>query len=713
MPTSLERKGDFSQTTTTAGRLIPVKDPANGQQFPGNIIPASRISTAGLAMLNLFPLPSAADTSGQRQYNALYQYSLQNQREDRILRLDYNVAPRTQVFVRLIDDYQSRRGFGATHTVTSTWGQMAADWGDQSAGAVATIIHTFLPNLVNEFTAGVNRVRITSQASTPEDLAANQLGALKGPGGQPITLPKIYNANVYNLLPNIRFATLNPQSAGQGVTNPPVFAFDTMFPQILTDQVVNGQNVSRNRVTGAVYQLAQGGSFDPLSYPANGNPYSGMVQTRDIAFANPGLTVGPRVGFAWDALGNGKLALRGGFGIFYSRALNTDLSSGPISAPPDFQAPVYYNNTLVQLETALGFLSPQNVLAGPDYKNPSTYNWSFGFQRDLGRGMILEMTYIGNVVHHKFVQADTNNVAPYTTWTPAGGANPAYLDPTTGGKAFYAANLIRPIVGYGTVNTTSSSGEANYNALQTQVNRRFGKRLQFGANWTWSKTMTFTRGPWTPDSLSYASVAGSRPQVVNVNYSYRIPDGSRIWRNAATKTLLDGWRFNGITKFLSGTPLTVACTAQSAPIGYWTGTPTGGIPFRCQMTGHDPFLPAGSPLPATASRRLYYPLSAANFSLPGSTSLGIGNTPPTLFFGPGLENFDFTLLKDMRLGKESRMLEFRIEAYNVFNHFNPGNPNTSLSLNYANGANTNANFGSITASTGQPRRVALAMKFRF
>ena len=472
--------------------------------------------------------------------------------------------------------------------------------------------------------------------------------------------------------------------------------------QLLYPAVVNGQNVSANRVTGAVYQLARGGSFDPLSYSANGSPYSGMVQSRDTAFATPGLTVGPRAGFAWDVLGNGKLALRGGFGIFYSRALNTDISSGPITAPPVFQAPLYYNNSFTQLPTALGFLSPQNVFAGPSYKNPSTYNWSFGIQRNLGKGIILDVAYVGNVVHNKFVQLDANGVAPYTTWTPSVGANRAYVDPTTGGKAFYTANLIRPTVGYGAINTTCSCGAANYNSLQTQVNRRFGKRLQFGANLTWSKTMSYTRGPWTPDSLSYAEVANSRPRVVNVNYSYRVPDGSRIWKNPVTKVLLDGWRFNGITKILSGTPLTVNCTAQGAPIGYWTGTPTGGIPFRCQMDSSNPFLPAGSAVPANAPGGRYVPLNAANFTLPPATSLGIGNTPPTLFHGSGFQNFDFSILKDIRLGKESRVLEFRAEAYNVFNHFNPGNPNTALSLNYATGVNTNANFGTITTEIGQP-----------
>ena len=97
--------------------------------------------------------------------------------------------------MRLINDYQADRGIGATLNSTGGWGQLPTDYGIQSAGAVVTIIHTFRPNLINEFTAGVNRAHQTVGVESQTELATNQLAALKGPDGQAVTLPKIYPGN--------------------------------------------------------------------------------------------------------------------------------------------------------------------------------------------------------------------------------------------------------------------------------------------------------------------------------------------------------------------------------------------------------------------------------------------------------------------------------------------------------------------------------------
>jgi hypothetical protein len=868
MPTALERQGDFSKTTTTTGVTIPIRDPFNNRtQFPGNIVPASRISPEGAAILNLFPLPFTTDPTGQRQYNAIYQFWRRNPREDRILRLDFNLAPKTQTFVRLMNDYQGDRGIGGTLNSVGGWGQMQTAYGIQSAGAVFTAIHTFRSNIINELTVGVNRAHQTVGIMDEAEYARNQLPALKTPDGKSVKLPKLYPGNSFglmkDLIPNIRFSTLNPQSAGQGITNPAAFTFDARFPfdgtdqvenivntvswikgphtikfgfyyermarnvsvysqynvngsyyfgsdtasqfdtnygysnaltgavqafgedngritdhvrynqfewfaqdswrvsrrlnldygvrfawhgalstrggvlgffdgstfdasksgQLLYPAVVGGQNVAINPKTKAEYQFARAVSFDPLSYGTR-SPYSGMVQYKERAYENPGTVIGPRIGFASDLFGNGRMALRGGFGIFYDRAFSVGWQSaigvgvGPLMAPPSFQAPTYYNTNFSQLTSAQGFLTPQNVFTGTKYKTPSTYTWSLGIQNNLGRGFIFDVAYVGNSVHNRYpgTLPDVNGVKPYTTWNPTTGRNQAYVDPTvtSAAGAFYNANLLRPYAGYGIIYASCSCINSNYHSLQTQLNRRFGKRLQFGANWTWSKTMTSARNPWTPDYLAYAEVSSSRPQVVNANYSYAIPNGSRIWKNVVTRTAFDGWRINGIVKLMSGTPLTVGCSASNAPIGYWTGTPTGGIPFRCDYVDSNPFKAEGYTIPSNIQPRLYFPLNAANYKLPAATSLGIGNTPPTLFYGPGYESFDFSLMKDFNVRRDGKwVVQFKAEAYNVLNHFNPGNPNTSVTINYNNNTNTNANLGSITAAIGQARRVAFSAKLRF
>jgi hypothetical protein len=97
MPTALERQGNFSQSVNTNGSQILIRDPLSGQAcsttsaagcFPGNIIPLSRLSPTGSAMLNLFPLPNATDPTGQHQYNFTDVLPQVNPRRDNILRTD-------------------------------------------------------------------------------------------------------------------------------------------------------------------------------------------------------------------------------------------------------------------------------------------------------------------------------------------------------------------------------------------------------------------------------------------------------------------------------------------------------------------------------------------------------------------------------------------------------------------------------------------------
>jgi hypothetical protein len=246
-----------------------------------------------------------------------------------------------------------------------------------------------------------------------------------------------------------------------------------------------------------------------------------------------------------------------------------------------------------------------------------------------------------------------------------------------------------------------------------QVNRRFGRALQVVSNYTWSKTLVYARQQWINDALTKTVV--NRPHAMNITVGYQLPNASRLWSNLFTRRVLDGWRLNGIGSFFAGTPLTVNCSAAGAPIGWPTGTPTGGIPMRCQMVDASMkgvWLADGATPPPNTEKRLWYPFNADNFVLPPGTTLGLGSTPPTLTYGPGFANIDLGLHKEIRVA-EGKRLEFKAEAFNVFNHFNPGNPNTTLTRNFATGANTNANFGTITTAQNSSRRMALTLRFRF
>ncbi len=276
--------------------------------------------------------------------------------------------------------------------------------------------------------------------------------------------------------------------------------------------------------------------------------------------------------------------------------------------------------------------------------------------------------------------------------------------------------------GIAAIPTWTYIGTNNYHSLQVQLNRRVGK-LQWNANYTFSRTTTYSFAQWVDTSLGKNIT--NRPHAVNFNLGYDIPILPSLATNRFAKAVLDDWHINGNGAIYSGTPYTVGCSAQNAPIGYWTGTPTGGVPFRCQM-GSDIYLASGQVPKASEDPGLQVPFNPSNFTLPGISSWGIGNTPPSIAYGPGVFNLDFSLAKQFKI-TESKSLELRVETFNTLNHFNPSNPNTSLTYNVANAITngvidmskvtqaqqTNASFGVISGAQVQARHTVMSLRFRF
>ena len=540
-----------------------------------------------------------------------------------------------------------------------------------------------------------------------------------------------------------RVGDLNSQGANLGLFDTasydPSKVGQLLYPgcsvAVTTTTCATANKIAINPKTGAVLPYVRQGTFDTTSYAAGSLPYSGIKYYKSHFFNTPPIQVSPRAGFAWDVFGNGKTAMRGGFGITTGRNWTVDYigaqsaGQGPMMVPPTFLSPTILYTNFQGLAGSQAVFTPQNLIGGNPNEIPqATYNWSFGIQRELTRGLIADISYVGNALRNGYGQAyDGNAVNPLTTWTPSGCANPIlggcpnpkFIDPTTNpaNPGFYSTNLIRAMTGYagiGNIIDFTQSYTNNYNSLQMQLNRRVG-RIQWNLNYTFSRTIVYNNAG-VNNLLQFVNAqltknVTNRRHAINFNFGYDLPQASKLWSNAFTKAVLDGWHLNGNGSIYAGTPYSVGCAATGQPSQFWTGTPTAYLPFRCQM-GSNIFTTDGSLPSKTEDPRLQVPLNTANFTLPAANSLGIGNTPPTLFYGPWLWNLDLSVAKMTRIA-EGKVLELRVETFNTFNHFNPSNPNTSLNYNFTSGAQSTANFGTITSAQIDPRRAVLSARLRF
>jgi hypothetical protein len=234
-PTALEREGDFSQSFDQNGALIPIWDPLNNRTpFPNNRIPQNRIDPIGQGLMNIFPLPTNLGQS--RAYNSLIQSTVDQPRREEILRVDYNIGPKTTFYARGIQNYEAFKGEFDFVLASSSWPQLPIQYQIKSRGIVSTLIHTFSPTLINEFTFGVNRALQTVDPLTEDGLRRNQRDAIG------LNLPQFFpSANPRNLVPNANFG---------GVPNAGQLNIEQRFPFFGTNNIWNWSN-NLSKIAGA------------------------------------------------------------------------------------------------------------------------------------------------------------------------------------------------------------------------------------------------------------------------------------------------------------------------------------------------------------------------------------------------------------------------------------------------------------------------------
>lgn len=408
----------------------------------------------------------------------------------------------------------------------------------------------------------------------------------------------------------------------------------------------------------------------------------------------------PRVGFAWDVWGNGKTAVRGGFGLYHGLLDTLDYRLDQTA--PFNTAESIKNIAVSKLSITPGtpppagtLVSPSNVQ--PDIATPAVLTWSLRIEQEIAPHTSLTVGYVGSHSYHQILSEDMNEPVPQflpdgAAYYPAGSkdANPALANSTS----------------------WVSHGVGAYHALEVDVRRSFANGLQFRGNYTYSKnlddgsawntsvsgnTPAFVEFPLQP-KLDWGPAATDVRHAAALNGSYELPFGTnRRFLSQAPRPVefaATGWTASAILTVQSGFPF-------SPQLGY---NPTGNGDTRNPVRPN--WNPAfhGQLYPRTASQ-YFNPLA---FLQPATGTYG--DVSRDSLTGPGLSELDFSAAKSSNLTEHLR-LQFRAEFFNIVNHTNFLTPNEVVYTSATSGASPTA--GLVTATSTTSRQVQFGAKLLF
>ncbi len=456
--------------------------------------------------------------------------------------------------------------------------------------------------------------------------------------------------------------------------------------------------------------------FGGNNVPNHTSPYGNKIgQTDNTNFA-------PRFGFAYDLFGDGRTALRGGYGWSYDDSEVSYYETAVFNNPPSVTS---YSLSTATLDNPTGKTSiaptasttPGRIVASPlNYKTPYIQQYSLDIQQRLSPTFALDIGYFGTHGTHLIGLVDINELAPNAF--AATGLSPTDVSSTcvytgTTTPAFISTlcdrglNQIKPFKGYFAVDAVRSIFSSNYNSLQVKATRKFSGKSFIDANYTWSRDLTNSQNDYsTPPqnqyniNADYGRATDDRTNVIALDGVWELP-----WfrdQRGFTGHLIGGWELSGIYAINSGLPLTISESSGGLiSYGYTSvanNQATGGYANDAAGLGilgntnaglrpnqiADPNQGYGQKI---HTRTQWFYRGAFAAPLPGSGQ--VGNEKRGVVNGPGFNRLDVGLFRNFKV-YENLHFQLRGEAFNAANHTNLANPGTA--------ATTSSTFGLITTA---------------
>jgi hypothetical protein len=431
--------------------------------------------------------------------------------------------------------------------------------------------------------------------------------------------------------------------------------------------------------------------------PGTGNPFDGMVQC-GVGGVPRGCLKGhlfnpaPRLGFSWDPRGDGKMAVRGGYGIFFEHTNGMEGNAENLEGtPPIVETPTQYNVTGYNRVGGKGLLFPLSTTSIPDQAIwPYVQQWHLDVQRDLIHNTVATLAYVGAKGTHLTLQHEMNELSPVPASenpflpgqpitndicnTQVGVLKPQFIvnGKNLGGKAainlsvacgsdpdFFRTNFY----GLSSIQRVEPEANSNYNALQFSLRKTSGA-LTLDVAYTYSHSLDDSSDNSDSNFVNsydvhqnYASSNYDQRHILTVAWTYEVPFRGK----GISHTFLGGWQWAGIMTAQTGTPFSVINGVYGDSAGVADGTT--GVGSYADIIGDPHASPNCPPLaPGTKGAALFN--CAAYTQTQGLT---FGDSGRNSLNNPGRTNFDMSVYKVFK-PKENIQVQFRAEAFNVFNH---------------------------------------------